>query len=91
MIHPNRETTGTLNFPSKKNQIKKLINLPHYIEYFLKRRFAYFGFRLCWAFVAVQAFSSCGERALLFTVVHELLIEVVLLLQSTGSVVAVWA
>ena len=32
-----------------------------------------------------RAFSSCGERGLLFIVVHELLIAVLLLLRSTGS------
>ena len=31
------------------------------------------------------AFSSCGERGLLFVAVHELLIAWLLLLQSTGS------
>ena len=35
----------------------------------------------CWA----QAFSSCGERGLLFVVVRGLLIVVDLLLQSMGS------
>ena len=36
-------------------------------------------FWLCWVSVAAQAFSSCGERGLLFVVVHGLLIVVVFL------------
>ena len=40
---------------------------------------------LCWAFIAAQAFSRCGDRGLLFVVLHRLLIAVASLLQSTGS------
>ena len=33
-------------------------------------------FWLCWVFVPVQAFSSCGEWRLLFIAVHRLFIMV---------------
>ena len=33
-------------------------------------------FWLCWVFVAVRSFSSCGVRGLLFVAVHGLLIAV---------------
>ena len=43
-------------------------------------------FWLHWVFIGcVRAFSSCGERGLLFVAVHGLLVEWLLLLRSTGS------
>ena len=39
---------------------------------------------LCWVFIAAQAFSSCGERGLLFIVVRRLLIVVVSLVVEHG-------
>ena len=41
-------------------------------------------FRLCWVFIAVRAFSSCGERGLLFVVVHGLLVAVASLVAEHG-------
>ena len=43
-------------------------------------------FWLCWVFLAarVQAFSSCGERGLLFAVVRGLLIAVAFLVAEHG-------
>ena len=46
----------------------------------------YFYFWLCWVFVAARGlFSGCGERGLLFVVVHRPLIAVASLVGSTGS------
>ena len=51
------------HFPSLKHTLLKIINL--------------FYFWLHWVFVAAGGlFSSCGERGLLFIVVHRLLIAV---------------
>ena len=44
----------------------------------------YFYFWLCWVFVAARAFSSCGERGLLFVAVHGLLIAVASLVAEHG-------
>ena len=41
-------------------------------------------FWLCWVFIAAQAFSSCGERVLLFVVVRGLLIAVASLVVEHG-------
>ena len=41
-------------------------------------------FWLHWVFIAVQAFSSCGERGLLFVVVRGLLIVVASLVAERG-------
>ena len=51
--------------------------------FFLKiNLFIYFW--LLWFFVAVRAFSSCGERGLLFLAVHGLLIAVASLVAEHG-------
>ena len=41
-------------------------------------------FWLCWVFISVRAFSSCGERGLLFVVVRGLLIAVASLVVKHG-------
>ena len=47
--------------------------------------FIFIYFWLCWVFVAVHGlFSSCGERVLLFVVVHGLLIVVASLVAEHG-------
>ena len=52
-------------------------------RFFLKiNLFIYFWLR--WVFVAVRAFSSCGERGLLFVAVLGLLIAVVSLVAEHG-------
>ena len=53
-------------------------------------------FWLCWVFVPVQAFSSCGEWRLLFIAVHRLFIMVASVAEyrfwgAQASVVNVWA
>ena len=47
------------------------------ISFFLGFKiYYYYYFWLRWVFVAARAFSSCGERGLLFVAVHGLLIAV---------------
>ena len=46
--------------------------------------FIYFYFWLRWVFVAARAFSSCGERRLLFVAVRGLLIAVASLIAEHG-------
>ena len=46
--------------------------------------FFFFFFWLYWVFVAAQAFSSCGERGLLFIAVLRLLIAVASLVAEHG-------
>ena len=53
-------------------------NLFYYL--FIYLFLAALGLRCC-----VWAFSSCGERGLLFVVVHGLLLQWLLLMQSTSS------
>ena len=46
--------------------------------------FIYFYFWLRWVFFAARAFSSCGERRLLFVAVRGLLIAVASLIAEHG-------
>ena len=50
--------------------------------FFFFTEFIYFC--LCWVFVACGLFSSCGERGLLFVVVHGLLIVVASFVAERG-------
>ena len=71
------------------------VSLLRYVSIYLFSLFFYkvfffnfylFYFWLCWVFVAARGLSSgCGKRGLLFIVVHGLLMQWLLLLQSTGS------
>ena len=58
-----------------------------FLSFFFFLIFIYFFyFWLCWVFAAAHGLSSgCGERGLLFVVVHGLLMQWLLLLRSTGS------
>ena len=56
---------------------------PSFIFYFFK--FIYFiYFWLRWVFIAARAFSSCGERGLLFVAVRGLLIAVASVVAEHG-------
>ena len=74
------EEKGLLQGPSKENGqllFKKLKLLNSHREVSFKKPFylsVYFW--LCWVFVAVRVFSSCGEQGLLFIAVLGLLIVV---------------
>ena len=52
--------------------------------FFFNKFILFIYFWLHWVFVAVQAFSSCGERGLLFVAVRGLLIAVASLVVEHG-------
>ena len=56
------------NYIKNKTPLKPIL---HCFSFFIINLFIYFW--LCWVFVAAWAFSSCGERGLLFVAVHGLL------------------
>ena len=52
--------------------------------YFCLFVYLFINFWLRWVFVAARAFSSCGERGLLFVAVRGLLIQVASLVVEHG-------
>ena len=57
----------------------------YHLNHFLILIILFVCFWLCWVLVAVQVFSSCGERGLLCSCGSRLLIAVASLVWSTGS------
>ena len=57
----------------------------YHLNHFLILIILFVCFWLCWVLVAVQVFSSCGERGLLCSCGSRLLIAVASLVRSTGS------
>ena len=65
---------------------KGLLNLlvPHFSFFFINLFVCLFIYGCVGSFCCPQAFSSCGERGLLFVVVHRLLIAVASLVAEHG-------